>query len=136
MSSAANIERLTETVRRLGPLAEQMVFVGGSTTALFITDAAAADVRETLCSPDLTLGLLPTLSSMRTLPTTRYVESAVAGGRPLHSQLPVSSAEIERPERCMTVSDWHSSRQESELDFGHDRNPDGYHSFMPTFMIY
>ncbi|WP_291432271.1 hypothetical protein [Deinococcus sp.] len=48
MSSAANIERLTETVRRLGPLAQQMVFVGGSTTALFITDAAAADVRETL----------------------------------------------------------------------------------------
>lgn len=48
MSSASNIERLTETVRRLGPLAGQMVFVGGSTTALFITDAAAADVRETL----------------------------------------------------------------------------------------
>lgn len=48
MSSTSNIERLTETVRRLGPLAGQMVFVGGSTTALFITDAAAADVRETL----------------------------------------------------------------------------------------
>lgn len=48
MSSASNIERLTKTVRRLGPLASQMVFVGGSTTALFITDAAAADVRETL----------------------------------------------------------------------------------------
>lgn len=48
MSNAANIERLTETVRRLGPLANQLVFVGGSTTALFITDPAAADVRETI----------------------------------------------------------------------------------------
>lgn len=94
-----------DRVRRLGPLAEQMVFVGGSTTALFITDAAATDVRETLRSPDLPVDLLPTLSSMRTPPRTRYVESAVAGGRPLDSQNPVSSAEIERPERCMTVSD-------------------------------
>ncbi|MFC3832854.1 MULTISPECIES: hypothetical protein [Deinococcus] len=48
MSSAANVERLTETLRRLGSLAEQLVFVGGSTTALFMTDSAAADVRETL----------------------------------------------------------------------------------------
>lgn len=48
MSNAENLRRLAETVRQLGPLAEQMVFVGGSTTALFITDAAAADVRETV----------------------------------------------------------------------------------------
>lgn len=48
MSSAQNLRRLAETVLQLGPLAEQMVFVGGSTTALFITDAAAADVRSTL----------------------------------------------------------------------------------------
>ncbi|MPY68362.1 nucleotidyl transferase AbiEii/AbiGii toxin family protein [Deinococcus sp. SDU3-2] len=48
MSNAENLRRLAETVRQLGPLAEQMVFVGGSTTALFMTDAAAADVRETV----------------------------------------------------------------------------------------
>ncbi|MBZ9752300.1 hypothetical protein K7W42_15715 [Deinococcus sp. HMF7604] len=47
MSNAENLRRLSETVRRLGHLAEQMVFVGGSTTALFITDTAAADVRAT-----------------------------------------------------------------------------------------
>jgi len=48
MSNVENLRRLTETVRCLGAVAEQMVFVGGSTTALFMTDTAAADVRETI----------------------------------------------------------------------------------------
>jgi len=48
MGTAENLQRLTETVRRLGPVAEQMVFVGGSRAALFVTDTATAEVRETL----------------------------------------------------------------------------------------
>lgn len=42
-----NIEMLKLAVAKLGDLADELVFVGGSTTGLFITDEAAADVRPT-----------------------------------------------------------------------------------------
>ncbi len=43
----SNIELLKEVAKRLGPLLNEVVFVGGCTTGLFITDEAAADVRPT-----------------------------------------------------------------------------------------
>jgi len=42
-----NIELLRGVARRLGPLLPEVVFVGGCTTGLFITDEAAAEVRPT-----------------------------------------------------------------------------------------
>jgi hypothetical protein len=42
-----NIELLKGVARRLGPLLPEVVFVGGCTTGLFITDEAAAEVRST-----------------------------------------------------------------------------------------
>lgn len=43
-----NIELLRDAVLRLGDLADKLVFVGGCTTGLFITDPAAAEVRPTI----------------------------------------------------------------------------------------
>lgn len=43
----SNIELLKQVARRLGPLLGEVVFVGGCTTGLFITDEAAAEVRPT-----------------------------------------------------------------------------------------
>jgi hypothetical protein len=43
----SNIELLENVAKRLGPLLSEVVFVGGCTTGLFITDQAAADVRPT-----------------------------------------------------------------------------------------
>jgi hypothetical protein len=43
----SNIDLLKEVARRLGPLLNEVVFVGGCTTGLFITDKAAAEVRPT-----------------------------------------------------------------------------------------
>src|SRR6266704_1898905 len=45
--SKHNLDLLTEAARLLKPLLGELVFVGGSTTALLITDKAAADVRPT-----------------------------------------------------------------------------------------
>jgi predicted nucleotidyltransferase len=42
-----NIEMLRLAVEQLGELADELVFVGGSTAGLFITDEASADVRAT-----------------------------------------------------------------------------------------
>lgn len=42
-----NIEMLRAAVINLGELAEELVFVGGATTGLFITDEGAADIRTT-----------------------------------------------------------------------------------------
>lgn len=42
-----NIERLCLVARRLGPLREQVVFLGGATTALLVTDPAAPAPRPT-----------------------------------------------------------------------------------------
>ena len=42
-----NLELLTEAARLLKPLLNELVFVGGSTTTLLITDQAAAEVRPT-----------------------------------------------------------------------------------------
>lgn len=42
-----NLELLAEAARLLKPLLGELVFVGGCTTTLFITDKAAADVRPT-----------------------------------------------------------------------------------------
>ena len=42
-----NIEMLRLAVVQLGDLVEELVFVGGSTTGLFITDEASVDVRPT-----------------------------------------------------------------------------------------
>ena len=42
-----NLELLTSVVRLLRPMLEDLVFVGGCTTALLITDPAAAEVRPT-----------------------------------------------------------------------------------------
>jgi len=43
--SHPNLDLLANAARRLEPLLEELAFVGGSTTALLITDKAAADVR-------------------------------------------------------------------------------------------
>lgn len=45
--SKHNLELLAEAARLLKPLLRELVFVGGSTTALLITDRAAAEVRPT-----------------------------------------------------------------------------------------
>jgi hypothetical protein len=45
--SKHNLELLTEAARLLKPLLGELVFVGGSTTALLVTDKAAAQVRPT-----------------------------------------------------------------------------------------
>ena len=42
-----NLEMLRVAVKNLGDLAHEMVFVGGCTTGLFITDEGAAEVRAT-----------------------------------------------------------------------------------------
>ena len=42
-----NIELLTTVAKMLGPLIDEVVFVGGCTTGLFITDEAAGEVRPT-----------------------------------------------------------------------------------------
>jgi len=42
-----NLELLTAVARLLSPLLDELVFVGGCTTALLITDPAAAEVRPT-----------------------------------------------------------------------------------------
>jgi hypothetical protein len=42
-----NLGLLTEAARLLKPLLNDLVFVGGSTTTLLITDKAAAEVRPT-----------------------------------------------------------------------------------------
>ncbi|MCP4677229.1 MAG: hypothetical protein GY854_17275 [Deltaproteobacteria bacterium] len=41
------IEMLRKTAEQLGPLTKEVVFVGGTTTAIFITDTAAASPRIT-----------------------------------------------------------------------------------------
>ncbi|MGQ0834455.1 MAG: hypothetical protein ACT4O5_05925 [Gammaproteobacteria bacterium] len=43
-----NLPLLESVVRALGPLRDRFVFVGGCTTGLLVTDAAAAPVRATL----------------------------------------------------------------------------------------
>jgi len=43
----SNIELLTKVAKKLGPLLREVVFVGGCTTGLLITDEAAAEVRPT-----------------------------------------------------------------------------------------
>ena len=43
----SNLELLRQVAQRLGPLLPEVVFVGGCTTGLFITDEAAAEVRPT-----------------------------------------------------------------------------------------
>jgi hypothetical protein len=43
----SNIELLKNVAKQLGPLLNEVVFVGGCTTGLFITDQAAAEVRPT-----------------------------------------------------------------------------------------
>lgn len=43
-----NLAMLTIVARRLGPLLNQVVFLGGCTTALFITEEGTADMRPTL----------------------------------------------------------------------------------------
>jgi hypothetical protein len=45
--SNRNLELLIDAARVLKPLLGELVFVGGSTTALLITDRAAADVWPT-----------------------------------------------------------------------------------------
>jgi hypothetical protein len=45
--SKHNLELLVEAARLLTPLLGELVFVGGSATALLITDKAAAEVRPT-----------------------------------------------------------------------------------------
>jgi hypothetical protein len=45
--SKQNLDLLIDAARLLKPLLDELVFVGGSTTALLISDKAAADVRPT-----------------------------------------------------------------------------------------
>ena len=47
MGKGQNRELLIKAARMLGPVLEDLVFVGGCTTALLITDEAAGDVRRT-----------------------------------------------------------------------------------------
>ncbi|OHA62757.1 MAG: hypothetical protein A2117_01430 [Candidatus Wildermuthbacteria bacterium GWA2_46_15] len=42
-----NIEMLAEIAKGLGPLREKVVFVGGSTVALYLADPAAPGIRPT-----------------------------------------------------------------------------------------
>ena len=42
-----NLKLLADAAKLLTPILEELVFVGGCTTALLITDKAAADVRAT-----------------------------------------------------------------------------------------
>jgi len=42
-----NLDMLVQAARLLQPLLDELVFVGGCTTALLITDKAAADIRPT-----------------------------------------------------------------------------------------
>lgn len=42
------IERIVETAKLLGELADEVVFLGGSATGLLITDPAAPDIRPTI----------------------------------------------------------------------------------------
>jgi hypothetical protein len=42
-----NLQMLSLVARRLEPLLDRLVFLGGCTTALFITDEGAPDVRVT-----------------------------------------------------------------------------------------
>jgi hypothetical protein len=42
-----NLQMLTNAARLLEPILGELLFVGGCTTALLITDKAAADVRPT-----------------------------------------------------------------------------------------
>lgn len=44
----ANLAMLVHVARRLGPLLEKVVFVGGCATGLLVTDKAAPDVRATI----------------------------------------------------------------------------------------
>jgi len=44
----ANIELINTVAKRLGPLRDRVVFLGGAATGLLITDTAAPDVRPTL----------------------------------------------------------------------------------------
>lgn len=44
----ANLAMLAVIADRLGALREQMVFLGGCTTGLLVTDPAAPDVRATM----------------------------------------------------------------------------------------
>lgn len=44
----ANLKMLEAVATQLGPLCQEFVFLGGCTTALFITDLASPDVRYTL----------------------------------------------------------------------------------------
>jgi hypothetical protein len=44
---SSNIDLLKKIARHLGPLLSEVVFVGGCTTELFITDEGAAEVRPT-----------------------------------------------------------------------------------------
>ncbi len=47
MISSPNRDLLTRVARRLEPLLEQLVFVGGQVTELLITDPVAVHVRPT-----------------------------------------------------------------------------------------
>ena len=42
-----NLQMLRTVAERLEPLLDQLVFLGGCTTALFVTDTGAPDVRVT-----------------------------------------------------------------------------------------
>ena len=42
-----NLDLLAQAARLLEPLLDELVFVGGCTTALLITDKAAANIRPT-----------------------------------------------------------------------------------------
>ena len=42
-----NIEMLMEVAKGLGPLCEKVVFVGGSTVGLYLSDPAASKIRPT-----------------------------------------------------------------------------------------
>jgi hypothetical protein len=44
----ANLKMLEFVANKLGQLCDEVIFLGGCTTALFITDTAAPDVRYTL----------------------------------------------------------------------------------------
>ena len=77
-----NLEMLARVAERLGPLREEVVFLGGCTTGLLLTDSAAPDVRPTtdvdlIVEAGLTHDYHDVEASMRALGFQPDVESGI-----------------------------------------------------------
>jgi hypothetical protein len=82
-----NIELLTQIAKRLGPLLQEVVFVGGCTTGLFLTDEAAGEVRPTFdvdaiaeSPPTQNMSLSPSVCGRKVFEKIRAKGHRYAGG--------------------------------------------------------